>query len=59
MSPSKPPRGTVKQVFTNGNGQMVGVIRWTRGEGPPQIVADYGLRVGQTVTVRDGKAVVA
>lgn len=49
------PRGTVERTYTNGAGQLVALIRWTRGSGPVQAVGDF--RDGQAVTTRGGKVV--
>lgn len=50
------PRGTVQRVFTNGDGEIVAIIRWYRGEGPAQATGD-GFRDGQSVRMRGGKVV--
>lgn len=50
------PRGTVQRVYTNGNGDLVAVIKWIRGSGPAQVIGEH-FRDGQSVTVRGGEVV--
>ena len=49
------PRGTVTRCYANGNGELVALIRWTRGEGPAQAVGAF--RDGQAVKMVGGKVV--
>lgn len=50
------PRGTVQRVYTNGNGELVALIKWVRGSGPSQVAGDH-FRDGQAVKIRDGEVV--
>lgn len=49
------PRGTVQRVYTNGNGEVVAIIRWIHGTGPAQATGTF--RDGQSVTMRAGQVV--
>lgn len=52
------PRGTVQRVYSNGNGEVVAVIKWVRGTGPAQVIGEQ-FRDGQSVKFRSGEVVPA
>lgn len=52
---SADPRGTVERTYTNGAGQTVAIIKWTRGTGPIQAVGQF--REGQAVTTHGAEVV--
>lgn len=56
MSPNQDPRGTVVRVYTNGNGDLVALIKWTRGKGPAHVAGGL-FRDGQSVRFRNGEVV--
>lgn len=49
------PRGTVVRCFNNRDGEVVSIIKWTRGTGPAQVVGQF--RDGQAVKIRNGEVV--
>lgn len=49
------PRGTVTRCFSNRDGDLIALIKWTRGEGPAQVVGQF--RDGQAVRLQGGKVV--
>ncbi|MFN4287549.1 MAG: hypothetical protein ACK4E3_03530 [Brevundimonas sp.] len=46
-------RGTVVRTYANRDGEIVALIRWTRGTGPSTVPGD-GLRDGQSVRIMAG-----
>lgn len=52
------PRGTVLRVYTNGNGDLVALVKWVRGSGPAQVIGEH-FRDGQSVKFRNGEVVPA
>lgn len=55
---SSDPRGSVQRVYSNGNGEVVAVIKWVRGTGPAQVIGEH-FRDGQSVKFRGGEVVPA
>lgn len=55
MNANADPRGTVTRCYTNGNGEVVSLIKWYRGSGPAQVVGQ--LRDGQAVKIVAGEVV--
>jgi hypothetical protein len=52
------PRGTVQRVYSNGNGDVVAVIKWVRGTGPALVIGEH-FRDGQSVKMRGAEVVPA
>lgn len=50
------PRGSVQRVYTNGNGELVAIIKWQTGTGPAQAIGQH-FRDGQSVRYRNGEVV--
>lgn len=55
MNANADPRGTVIRCFTNGNGEVVSLIKWMRGTGPAQVIGQF--RDGQAVKIVAGEVV--
>jgi len=55
MNAHADPRGTVIRCFSNGNGEVVSVIKWVRGTGPAQVTGQF--RDGQAVKIVAGEVV--
>lgn len=51
------PKGSVERVFTNGDDEVVAIIKWRQGNGPVQAKGDF--REGQAVRYRNGEVVAA
>lgn len=52
------PKGTVERVFTNGDGEVVAIIKWRQGTGPATVKGDH-FKDGQSVRYRNGEVVLA
>lgn len=52
------PRGSVERVYTNGDGELVAIIKWRQGSGPATVKGEH-FRDGQSVKFRGGEVVPA
>jgi len=52
------PRGSVERVYTNGDGELVAIIKWRQGSGPATVKGEH-FRDGQSVKFSGGEVVPA